>query len=129
MSPMTGSSPMRIWVPGMRSALSSRSLTTRTRDSDDAMTHITGTTYCSSPPSMPLFAALLTVAHVAALAVDSTIVIRVNQVGYLPEAPKVAVVCALDSTTVMRITRNFVLRDERGRAVFGPRRATPGGAF
>ena len=80
---------------------------------------------------MPFFAAFLTVAlaRAAALPVDSTVVIRVNQVGYLPEAPKVAVVCALDSTTVMGVTRNFVLRDESGRAVFGPRRATPSGAF
>ena len=50
---------------------------------------------------------------------DSTTVIRVNQVGYLPDAPKVAVACSLDSARVA----TFVVRDERDRVVYGPRRA------
>jgi endoglucanase len=54
-----------------------------------------------------------------ALASDSTSFIRVNQVGYLPDAPKVAVICSLDSTRIDR----FVVQDERGRTVLGPRRA------
>ena len=60
---------------------------------------------------------------------DSSIVIRVNQVGYLPDAPKVAVACGLDSTRVTRVTRTFVVRDLRGRTVFGPRRVESTGAF
>ena len=56
---------------------------------------------------------------------DSTSFIRVNQVGYLPDAPKVAVVCALDSA----VANTFVLRDERGRLVFGPARARTEGPF
>src|SRR5690348_5758105 len=66
----------------------------------------------------------------AALAApDSSIVIRINQVGYLPDAPKVAVACALDSLRVTRVTRTFVVRDERGRTVYGPHKITPTGAF
>ena len=30
-------------------------------------------------------------------AADSSVFIRINQVGYLPDAPKVAVVCALEN--------------------------------
>ncbi|HEY2375026.1 MAG TPA: glycoside hydrolase family 9 protein [Gemmatimonadaceae bacterium] len=60
---------------------------------------------------------------------DSSIVLRVNQVGYLPDAPKVAVACALDSSRVTRVTRTFVVRDERGRTVFGPRKINATGAF
>jgi len=60
---------------------------------------------------------------------DPSIVIRVNQVGYLPDAPKVAVACGLDSTQVTHVTRTFVLRDLRGRAVYGPRRVESTGPF
>ena len=35
-------------------------------------------------------------------ATDSTSFIRVNQVGYLPDAPKVAVLCTLDSSEIGR---------------------------
>jgi len=65
----------------------------------------------------------------AVAAPDSSIVIRVNQVGYLPDAPKVAVACALDSLRVTRVTRAFVVRDERGRTVYGPHKIAPAGAF
>src|ERR1700753_4298441 len=65
----------------------------------------------------------------AVAAPDSSVVIRVNQVGYLPDAPKVAVACALDSTRAIRDTRTFVVRDEHGRTVYGPRKVTPTGAF
>jgi len=51
--------------------------------------------------------------------------IRVNQAGYLPDAPKVAVVCALDSAVV----ESFVVRDASGRVVFGPAAAKSSGAF
>lgn len=67
------------------------------------------------------------IALLAALAAaDSATFIRVNQVGYLPDAPKVAVACSLDSTARLR---TFVVRDEHGRVVFGPRAAEPTGAF
>ena len=62
----------------------------------------------------------------AALApADSTTFVRVNQVGYLPEAPKVAVACSLDSARLA----SFVVQDSAGRVVFGPRRAEPAAAF
>jgi hypothetical protein len=51
--------------------------------------------------------------------------VRVNQVGYLPDAPKVAVVCSLDAA---RLT-TFVVKDDRGRVVLGPRRAQASGSF
>lgn len=49
---------------------------------------------------------------IAALS-DSATFIRVNQVGYLPDAPKVAVVCSLVPARVSA----FVVRDEQGRIV------------
>lgn len=51
--------------------------------------------------------------------------IRVNQVGYLPDAPKVAVVCSLHPVVI----HSFVVRDARGRTVFGPARAEETGSF
>jgi endoglucanase len=56
---------------------------------------------------------------------DSTSFIRVNQVGYLPDAPKVAVMCTLDSA----VARTFVVKDVHGHVVLGPKRATSDGAF
>ena len=47
--------------------------------------------------------------------------IRLNQVGYLPDAPKVAVVCALEP----RVITSFEVVDERNRRVFGPRDSHP----
>jgi endoglucanase len=58
-------------------------------------------------------------------AADSARFIRVNQVGYLPDAPKVAVLCSLDSATA----GTFTVRDERGRVVLGPARAVAAGPF
>ena len=68
---------------------------------------------------MTLFALLV------AGVVDSTSFIRFNQVGYLPDAPKVAVVCSLDSVGIT----TFVVKNAGGRVVFGPRPATPTGSF
>jgi endoglucanase len=62
---------------------------------------------------------------VAMAAADSTSFIRFNQVGYRPDAPKVAVLCTLDSTVV----RAFQVRDDRGRIVLGPKRAVNDGPF
>ena len=56
---------------------------------------------------------------------DSTSFVRINQLGYLPDAPKVAVVCSLDST---RVT-TFSVEDQKGRVVLGPKRATASGSF
>lgn len=69
---------------------------------------------------IPLLAGLA-----AAAVADSTTFIRVNQVGYLPGAPKVAVACSLDSTRLA----TFVVRDEHDRVVLGPRRAERAPAF
>ncbi|MBI2408729.1 MAG: glycoside hydrolase family 9 protein [Gemmatimonadetes bacterium] len=51
--------------------------------------------------------------------------IRVNQVGYLPDAPKVAVVCAL----APRAVGEFEVVTEAGKRVFGPKPTTDAGAF
>jgi len=76
--------------------------------------------------SIPILAAVLTVAAAGALAAQATDdAIRVNQVGYLPDAPKVAVVCAL----APRVIATFEVVDTAGRRVFGPKKATPSGAF
>jgi endoglucanase len=66
-------------------------------------------------------------ALLAALAADSTAVIRVNQVGYLPDAPKVAVLCSL--TDSVRRATTFVVRDSLGHVVAGPAKAEAAGAF
>lgn len=74
----------------------------------------------------PTFVRMLSALLAFAALADSTTVIRVNQVGYLPDAPKVAIACSLDSAA--RVDR-FVVRHERGRVVYGPARAVRGGAF
>ena len=56
---------------------------------------------------------------------DSAAFVRVNQLGYLPDAPKVAVVCALRPVAVTR----FTVQDERGRTVLGPLPAQHDGAL
>ena len=56
---------------------------------------------------------------------DTVTYVRVNQVGYLPDAPKVAVACSLDS---VRMT-TFIVQDEKGRTVLGPRRAVRANGF
>jgi endoglucanase len=54
-----------------------------------------------------------------------TVAIRANQIGYLPDAPKVAVVCALEP----RVIGTFEVVDARNRTVFGPSNARPAGPF
>jgi len=56
---------------------------------------------------------------------DSTAFVRVNQLGYLPDAPKVAVVCSLRPA---RLTQ-FVVEDTTGARVLGPRTAERQGAY
>ncbi|MEO7362578.1 MAG: glycoside hydrolase family 9 protein [Gemmatimonadaceae bacterium] len=52
-------------------------------------------------------------------------VIRINQVGYAPAAPKVAVACALSPVAITR----FTVETESGRVVYGPFTAQATGAF
>ena len=52
-------------------------------------------------------------------------VVRINQLGYLPNGSKVAVVCATSPFTVT----SFAVQDESGRDVFGPAGPTAGGSF
>jgi len=56
---------------------------------------------------------------------SSGVAIRVNQLGYRPDAPKVAVVCALEP----RVIATFRVVDERDRTVFGPSAADAAGPF
>ena len=51
--------------------------------------------------------------------------IRINQLGYLPEAPKTAVVCSLNATVI----RTFTIQDASGRRVLGPRKTVSSGSF
>ncbi len=51
--------------------------------------------------------------------------IRINQLGYLPDGPKTAVACSLDSTAIS----SFTLQDSEGKVVFGPRKAISSGSF
>lgn len=51
--------------------------------------------------------------------------IRINQLGYLPDAPKIAVACSLDSTSI----RTFTLQDTNGKTLFGPQKAEPDGSY
>lgn len=55
------------------------------------------------------------------------IVVRVNQVGYLPDAPKIAVACATTPTT--GDASQFTVETLDGKRVFGPAAATRSGAF
>jgi len=61
----------------------------------------------------------------ALAAADSVTFIRVNQVGYLPAAPKIAVACSLERVAL----QTFQLRDDAGRVVFGPLPAQAAPAF
>ncbi len=61
----------------------------------------------------------------AAVAQHSGTFIRVNQLGYLPSAPKIAVACSLADTSI----KSFTVVTMQGRRVFGPAPATPAGAF
>lgn len=73
-------------------------------------------------PITPILAA---VALAISAATEPSSFIRINQVGYLPEAPKFAVICSLDSTTF----DNFHIVDSRGRIVLGPLKTIASGPF
>src|SRR5829696_5232823 len=51
--------------------------------------------------------------------------IRVNQLGYLPDGPKTAIVCSL----VERAIATFTVQDAEGRIVFGPKKAMGSGSY
>jgi endoglucanase len=72
-----------------------------------------------------LSAALILFASGAAAAQDDALHIRINHVGYLPDAPKIAVACALQPATLER----FTVVDVTGRVVYGPARAQAAGPF
>jgi endoglucanase len=71
-------------------------------------------------PSM-LFLAIVAVTPAA----PANLSIRINQVGYLPDGPKTAVICALEAEPV----QTFTVVDLNGRRAFGPARAQPDSAF
>lgn len=66
--------------------------------------------------------------------VDSAVFIRINHVGYRPEAPKVAIACVLatggpGATVAVPTPTRFTVETESGRVVFGPSAAERSGAF
>jgi hypothetical protein len=71
---------------------------------------------------------LAVAAIVQASAADTAVFIRVNQVGYLPDGPKVAVACTLDTAGASGLA-TFIVLDLQGRTVFGPQRVTAAGSF
>ena len=72
---------------------------------------------------------LLAIGAVASIAQAQTTAqrtfIRINQLGYLPESPKIAILCSLDSVSI----RSFSVQDLSGRIAGSPRRATSSGRF
>ena len=65
------------------------------------------------------------IALALSVAADTSSFIRINQVGYLPDAPKIAVVCSLDSAAF----QTFRVLDKRGRTVFGPAKTVASGSY
>jgi endoglucanase len=60
-------------------------------------------------------------------AAEPRFVIRINQVGYLPDAPKVAVACSLDANP--RRDVSFTVASETGRIVQRARSVRSSGSF
>ena len=71
-----------------------------------------------------MIAAALTVLALAA-PLDSLSHIRINQLGYRPDAVKVAIVCSLQAREIA----TFEVRDASGRRVLGPLPARSSGSF
>ncbi|HEX6308486.1 MAG TPA: glycoside hydrolase family 9 protein [Longimicrobiales bacterium] len=69
--------------------------------------------------------ALATAACVTTPPRDYPAAIRYNQLGYLPDAPKVAVLCSRDGS----MPRTFRVHDDAGRTVIGPNELRNDGAF
>ncbi len=74
--------------------------------------------------SICVFLALAAASSLPAQSLQRTF-IRINQLGYVPVGPKVAVACSLDSVAIA----SFTLQDRDGKTVFGPRRAEPAGRY
>ncbi len=72
-----------------------------------------------------MMAAALTVGAAGLAAQSSDDAIRVNQVGYLADAPKIAVVCALAPRSI----ESFDVVDATGRRVLGPTPVVSSGVF
>lgn len=66
----------------------------------------------------------LTAASLSAQSPQRTF-IRINQLGYVPVGPKVAVACSLDSVAIA----SFTLQDKDGKTVFGPQKAESAGRY
>jgi hypothetical protein len=79
----------------------------------------------SAPPAAPAAAAGSGIALEAGMRTDSISFIRINQLGYLPDGPKVAVVCSLEA----RDFGAFEVVNEAGRRVFGPAQASKEAGF
>ncbi|HET8653938.1 MAG TPA: glycoside hydrolase family 9 protein [Longimicrobiaceae bacterium] len=73
------------------------------------------------PRLLPMLAVAVTAVTAAPVSAQAPAgsFIRVNQVGYLPDAPKVAVICSLQPARF----RRFEVEDGSGRVAFGPARA------
>jgi hypothetical protein len=76
-------------------------------------------------PHWPVIITLALTTLALTTPLDSVSHIRVNQLGYRPEAVKVAVVCSLTPREI----GTFEVRDAGGRRVFGPAAAQSSGAF
>lgn len=74
---------------------------------------------------MPALCAIMSAANVEAQTRTPDTFIRINQLGYLPAAPKIAIACSLTPTTI----RTFSVQNAEGRVVLGPRPAKPSGSF
>src|SRR5690242_3878120 len=81
----------------------------------------------STGPGPHTFHSAMILLSLLLAAAESASVIRVNQVGYLPDAPKVAILCSLSDST--RRAVSFVVRDSAGRVVAGPTKAAATGGF
>jgi endoglucanase len=73
----------------------------------------------------PFFACPALVTAIPAQTAPVRTFIRVNQLGYLPDGPKTAVVCSLDSVTIT----TFTVQNASGQRVAGPRPVRQTGRF
>ena len=82
---------------------------------------------------LPGLVAVLAARSVAGPGAEPMRVIRVNQLGYLPNGPKTAVMCVLADPAAgappAPAALTFTVDDATGRRVFGPERAATGGLF
>ena len=89
--------------------------------------HLAGNDRPARGPARPQPTVIASLLAVLALAPSdsATSHIRINQLGYRPDAVKVAVVCSLEPREIA----TFEIRDDAGRRVFGPAPAQSSGAF